>query len=181
MVEHTRTDCRTIDGVTVGLIDGLIATCGVLMQRDLTKHAVQAALADLRDDDKIRAIIAPSLVETVDELRSERDDADRRIARALKIAKQHIEFGPVPSPAANVCRQIRAELNGERPARMTAGGFPYRQHPHDLSGSNVERQQVGDPGHCEDCCSVGHVVAHPDLGCGDVGCYRTHGEETDGV
>jgi len=60
--------------------------------------------------------------------------------------------------------------------RTTLGGFPYRQHPHDLCGSNVERQQVGDPGHCEDCCSVGHVVAHPDLGCGDVGCYRTHGD-----
>ncbi|RSN26528.1 hypothetical protein DMC63_01445 [Streptomyces sp. WAC 05977] len=57
--------------------------------------------------------------------------------------------------------------------------FPYRQMPHELCGSNSERQSVGDPGHCEDCCSVGHVVAHPDLGCGDVGCYRTHGDETD--
>lgn len=62
-------------------------------------------------------------------------------------------------------------------ACRTPGGFPYRQHPHDLCGSNADRQSVGDPGHCEDCCSVGHVVAHPDLGCGDVGCYRTHGDE----
>lgn len=59
---------------------------------------------------------------------------------------------------------------------QTPGGFPYRQHPHELCGSNTERQEVGDPGHCEDCCSVGHVVAHPELGCGDVGCYRAHGE-----
>ncbi len=61
--------------------------------------------------------------------------------------------------------------------QTTPGGFPYRQHPHDLCGSNTARQEVGDPGHCEDCCSVGHVVAHPDLGCGDVGCYRSHGAE----
>lgn len=54
--------------------------------------------------------------------------------------------------------------------------FPYRQIPHpDLpEGSNPERQSVGDPGHCEDCVSVGHVVAHPELGCGDVGCYSDH-------
>lgn len=63
---------------------------------------------------------------------------------------------------------------------QTPGGFPYRQHPHELCGSDTARQEVGDPGHCEDCCSVGHVVAHPDLGCGDVGCYRTHGDPMSG-
>jgi hypothetical protein len=52
--------------------------------------------------------------------------------------------------------------------------FPYSQHPHEYAGSNSERQSVGDPGHCEACCSVGHVVAHPDLGCGDVGCDSDH-------
>jgi hypothetical protein len=93
----------------------------------------------------------------------------------------------VPSPeewqaAVDRARDARAveaapPTKAARRDRKTPGGFPYRQHPHDLSGSNVERQQVGDPGHCEDCCSVGHVVAHPDLGCGDVGCYRSHGDE----
>ncbi|MET9263746.1 hypothetical protein [Amycolatopsis sp. NPDC004079] len=56
------------------------------------------------------------------------------------------------------------------------GRFPYRQHPHPLCGSNTARQENGDPGHCEDCCSVGHALAHPDLGCGDVGCYQAHDE-----
>lgn len=60
--------------------------------------------------------------------------------------------------------------------RMTAGGFPYSQHPHEYCGTDAERQSIGDPGHCEDCCSVGHIVAHPDLGCGDVGCVRDHPE-----
>lgn len=42
-------------------------------------------------------------------------------------------------------------------------------------GSNPERQSVGLPGHCERCAKVGHVRAHPDLGCGDVGCTAAHG------
>lgn len=60
--------------------------------------------------------------------------------------------------------------------------YPYRQipateGPAKYIGSNSARQSVGDPGHCEACVSVGHVAAHPDLGCGDVGCYRHHGED----
>lgn len=46
---------------------------------------------------------------------------------------------------------------------------------HRFAGSNKARQEVGDPGHCEDCVLFGHLVAHPDLGCGDVGCDATHG------
>jgi hypothetical protein len=63
--------------------------------------------------------------------------------------------------------------DGDR-TRVTPGAFPYRQTPHRYCGSNSERQQVGDPGHCEDCCSVGHIVAHPECGCADVGCYSDH-------
>lgn len=61
-----------------------------------------------------------------------------------------------------------------------SGRFPYRQFPHQYCGSNAERQSVGDPGHCEDCVSVGHLVAHPELGCGDVGCTKDHPEPGDG-
>lgn len=60
-----------------------------------------------------------------------------------------------------------------------AGDFPYRQHPHRYCGSNPERQSVGDPGHCEACCSVGHIVAHPAFGCADVGCTLNHSGEPD--
>lgn len=44
------------------------------------------------------------------------------------------------------------------------------------AGSNSERQSVGLPGHCVDCAEHGHVKAHPDLGCGDVGCNAFHSE-----
>lgn len=63
-----------------------------------------------------------------------------------------------------------------REGETLPSGFPHRQAPHRYCGSNSERQSVGDPGHCEDCCSVGHIVAHPEYGCGDVGCYSDHAE-----
>ena len=52
-----------------------------------------------------------------------------------------------------------------------------RRYPptHPYCGSSSERQSVGNPGHCERCAEFGHVLAHPNLGCGDVGCTRDHG------
>lgn len=49
---------------------------------------------------------------------------------------------------------------------------------HRYMGSSGFRQDIGLPGHCEKCVSKGHVVAHPDLGCGDVGCNLSHADET---
>lgn len=50
-----------------------------------------------------------------------------------------------------------------------------------FAGSNPARQSVGLPGHCEDCAQVGHVKAHPELGCTDVGCYSHHDEPSEPV
>ncbi len=43
-----------------------------------------------------------------------------------------------------------------------------------FAGSNPDRQTLGLPGHCEECAAYGHSVAHPKLGCADVGCDREH-------
>jgi hypothetical protein len=51
---------------------------------------------------------------------------------------------------------------------------PYPTHPY--AGSNPDRASTGLPGHCERCAEVGHVRAHPEYGCGDVGCTLTHEE-----
>jgi hypothetical protein len=48
---------------------------------------------------------------------------------------------------------------------------------HGLAGSNVERQSIGLPGHCERCAELGHVKAHKNYGCGDVGCMHVHGPD----
>ncbi|AXV09963.1 hypothetical protein DVS28_b0193 (plasmid) [Euzebya pacifica] len=56
--------------------------------------------------------------------------------------------------------------------RWLTAGRPSPTH----TGSDPERGSVGLPGHCEDCAAVGHVQAHPELGCGDVGCTAAHDE-----
>lgn len=42
------------------------------------------------------------------------------------------------------------------------------------SGGNSDRQCVGLPGHCSVCAIIGHVLAHPELGCSDVQCNSVH-------
>ncbi|MEU4513123.1 hypothetical protein AB0G05_26815 [Nonomuraea wenchangensis] len=49
---------------------------------------------------------------------------------------------------------------------------------HRYAGSDPDRQQEGDPGHCNDCVARGHVAAHPNLGCSDVGCDEAHPDDT---
>lgn len=64
-------------------------------------------------------------------------------------------------------------------ARAEYTALVERHHPrfpptHDYAGTNTDRAAVGDPGHCEICAALGHVRAHPDYGCGDVGCTHAH-------
>lgn len=54
--QHSHTNCRDDHGVTVGLIDGIIAMARVLRNRNLQSDAVQEALADLRSDEDIEFI-----------------------------------------------------------------------------------------------------------------------------
>lgn len=54
--EVIETDCRSEEGVTVGLIDALIAICRPLATRDLATPAACAALEDLRSDSDALAI-----------------------------------------------------------------------------------------------------------------------------
>lgn len=47
------TECDSEDGITIGLIDGIIATCRVLVKRDLSSEQVRNALADLKDTNAV--------------------------------------------------------------------------------------------------------------------------------
>ncbi len=50
-------DCKSPEGVTVGLIDSLMSIAGVLSERDLDTPAIQEALMDLAGDGDIRKLI----------------------------------------------------------------------------------------------------------------------------
>jgi len=44
-------DCREENGITIGLIDGIIAQIRVLRERDISPREVREALRDLADDE----------------------------------------------------------------------------------------------------------------------------------
>lgn len=50
-------NCRTDDGVTVGLIDGIIAIARVLAKRDLSSQGIKEALLDLQQDEDIAFLL----------------------------------------------------------------------------------------------------------------------------
>lgn len=50
MTHHTTTECRSPEGITVGLIDAINTVSKVLVLQDLSHPAVIEALRDLRDD-----------------------------------------------------------------------------------------------------------------------------------
>jgi hypothetical protein len=49
----TETDCRSEEGITVGLIDSLISISRILSKRDMSSGAVQEALKDLHNDEDV--------------------------------------------------------------------------------------------------------------------------------
>lgn len=51
--ESCSTDCRSNEGVTVGLIDGIIAIARVLRHRQMEGVAISEALKDLRSDEDV--------------------------------------------------------------------------------------------------------------------------------
>lgn len=53
----TETDCRTEEGITVGLIDSVITVARVLAKRDLSTPAVLEALRDLRTDSDVASLL----------------------------------------------------------------------------------------------------------------------------
>ncbi|NUR01334.1 MAG: hypothetical protein HOY79_33860 [Streptomyces sp.] len=69
-----------------------------------------------------------------------------------------------------------AQVRAKRAVPRGQGSAP--PYPtHRFAGACKERAEVGLPGHCERCAEVGHVEAHPDLGCSDVRCDKAHGPD----
>ncbi|WP_344890488.1 hypothetical protein [Actinomadura meridiana] len=53
-------DCRSPEGVTVGLVDSIITAARVLRGRDLDHPAVREALADLAEDEDVARLMSAS-------------------------------------------------------------------------------------------------------------------------
>jgi hypothetical protein len=96
-------------------------------------------------------------------------DLDMAEARALDIAADVLR-GRVPdSPALMITLQT---LTGSA-AKIRNGGLVRAPGPRFI-GSSPARQPRGLPGHCDRCAALGHIKAHPHLGCADIGCNAAH-------
>lgn len=80
-------------------------------------------------------------------------------------------LGPIgPVPLSRVVAGPGADYwVADQPSRRKS-----KDDERNFCGSNSCRQEVGKAGHCDRCCEVGHVAAHPQFGCADVGCDRAH-------
>ena len=53
----SKSDCRSPEGITVGLIDSIITAARVLSYRQFTHAAVLEALKDLREDSDVKRLL----------------------------------------------------------------------------------------------------------------------------
>ena len=88
MTTHIHSDCRSPEGITIGLIDGIIAMARVLRHRDGSSEEVQEALKDLRGDEDMAWLMGNSQVRI--KLSPEYDDVAKKLT-GEEIAKQVAE------------------------------------------------------------------------------------------
>lgn len=56
-MDEVFTDCRSEEGVTIGLLDSIIFIARVLSKRDFESETIQSALRDFRNDEDVRKIM----------------------------------------------------------------------------------------------------------------------------
>lgn len=81
---------------------------------------------------------------------------------------------PAPVPPSGVARTWDVQRAAFQPTEPVISSREQASRDRMRIGSNSARQSVGEPGHCNRCAKFGHVKAHPNLGCGDVGCDVGH-------
>lgn len=79
-----------------------------------------------------------------------------------------------PDPTYGIPRKAYEKAKARIDLWRTAGGHASFPPTALYAGSNSDRQCAGRPGHCSVCAIIGHVEAHPEFGCGDVGCNHSH-------
>lgn len=97
MTRVTTTDCRSFDGVTVGLIDSIITAARVLKHRDKTSPDVQEALADLRDDQDVAELLGSDSLK-IKILESEKADLQKIVDRLAEDANKSEPEYPIAHP-----------------------------------------------------------------------------------
>lgn len=56
-MEESKTDCRSENGITVGLIDSIIFISRILSKRSFNSKEIQETLKDLKQDEDLKSIL----------------------------------------------------------------------------------------------------------------------------
>lgn len=59
------TDCKSPDGITVGIIDAIITLCHLLQSRSIDSQEAKEALRDLLTDDSFKYLFSDYVVSLV--------------------------------------------------------------------------------------------------------------------
>lgn len=129
-------------------------------------HTSLAALSDRINDDVNALGPKARDREEADRLKRHRDDLNGILAQMFgdPDVVDDEDTDDVPDPVRRLARYLCSLQYGWPPT-----------HPY--CGSDGDRAYRGDPGHCWVCAVVGHVVAHPERGCGDVKCESDHADD----
>lgn len=111
---ETTTDCRSFDGVTVGLIDTIINCSRLLKHRDKTAPAVQEAMADLRHDEDVEALI----------IHADIDIRDRMRARIKELEKDSAYWEKATKMARDDLTKIKTNTDSKYPIQHTNAKIP---------------------------------------------------------
>lgn len=107
-------------------------------------------------------------------------NSNRDVAAVIDMIKTVFFAGSIDA-AATVALLVKARCTQRKALQYTAEWVTIQDRairvPRGVTrtGSNPDRQSKGLPGHCGVCALVGHVRAHPKLGCAEVGCNAPHG------
>lgn len=108
------TDCRSDVGITVGLLDGIIAICRVLADRDMEGTAADEALKDLRQDKDVLRVMG-SLKPVTDRTCARCGDPDdthyaRLVDLCRRVVAAHDADDGGPTVAGSLLAQLQREL-----------------------------------------------------------------------
>lgn len=90
MSETAHTDCRDPEGITIGLIEDMIATARILARRYLCAPTVVAALKDLANDPDVRLVMAYADMTALDQVYARMDAQSRTMDSLLDDADRTI-------------------------------------------------------------------------------------------
>lgn len=138
------------------------------------RRALAAEATMLESLLELRTFPGSRRVAVVEQVGRMREAARGRADRAYAVRSAELAEAMCAAGASETLTRSAFERAIDAAARPYPGSSSAT---HGFPGSDPDRQSVGVPGHCEDCARYGHVRAHPDLGCADVGCVSAHGPD----